>query len=110
MNDETLTGEGEENAQGPAIQETQADEGTQEAKGDEKTQSEADGQAAQDGTQEAVVIFQSKESEPTEYAINGIRAFRATDNRLRWRVPVDGADRFAKHHHVMTGRVVRTEG
>ena len=53
------------------------------------------------------VTFRSASPETHEITIMGIRAIRGPDMRLTFTVPADKADRFAKHHHVTTGRVVR---
>lgn len=53
------------------------------------------------------VIFKSVNVETHEIEIMGIRSVRGNDEKLTFTVPAADADRFAKHHHVVTGRVVR---
>jgi hypothetical protein len=53
------------------------------------------------------VIFESRGDETHEIVIMGLRSGRVDQTRLQWTVPAADADRFAKHHHVVTGRVVR---
>jgi len=55
----------------------------------------------------APVIFESRGDETHEIVIMGLRSGRVDQTRLQWTVPAADADRFAKHHHVVTGRVVR---
>ena len=54
-----------------------------------------------------VAIFVSFEREPQEFEIIDLRPERTEGRRLLWRVPLDQAERFASHHHVVTGRVRR---
>lgn len=54
------------------------------------------------------VVFISAEDEPKQFDIGGVRGIRdETGKKVVWRVPVDRADRFARHSFVLTGRVVR---
>lgn len=53
------------------------------------------------------VTFESRGDETHEIVIMGMRSGRVDGARLQWSVPADKADRFAKHHHVVSGRVVR---
>ncbi len=55
-----------------------------------------------------IVWFESRENEPSEFDVAGYRATRTFgDGRIYWGVPPDDVERFSKHHHVVTGRVVR---
>ena len=53
------------------------------------------------------VTFRSVGKENHEIVIMGIRGLQGPDMKLTFDVPADKADRFAEHHHVMTGRVSR---
>jgi len=53
------------------------------------------------------IDFVSKERESHQFQIIGIRPSRSNDGRLHFEVPADEADRFSRHHHVVTGRVIR---
>lgn len=55
------------------------------------------------------VEFISREAEAAVFEIMDIRPARRDDRRLVWSVPGDLADRFARHHHCVTGRVVRAD-
>jgi len=68
--------------------------------------SEAD-TAPQPKAAPAVVTFRSVGKENHEIVIMGIRGLQGADMKLTFDVPADKAERFAKHHHVVTGRVVR---
>ncbi|WP_138465352.1 hypothetical protein [Poseidonocella sp. HB161398] len=55
-----------------------------------------------------IAVFESREKEPKQFAIAGYTSIRNFGNgKLEWHVPEDDADRFAKHHHVTIGRVIR---
>ena len=55
------------------------------------------------------VDFISREPEAQIFEIMGLRPARREDQRLIWSVPADIAERFARHHHVVTGRVVPSD-
>lgn len=55
----------------------------------------------------STVIFRSTRQENHEITIMGIRGLQGAGMKLTFEVPADKADRFAEHHHVMTGRVTR---
>lgn len=57
----------------------------------------------------ADVIYISREIEPSVFEIMDIRPARRDDRRLVWNVPAEIAERFARHHHVVTGRVVPSD-
>ena len=40
---------------------------------------------------------------------NQIRPSRAESGRLVWRCPAEHEDRFAAHHHVQMGRIIKVE-
>ncbi len=52
-------------------------------------------------------LFVSHNREPQEFQIMDMPPERTEERRLLWRVPLDKADLFALHHHVVTGRVRR---
>jgi len=55
------------------------------------------------------VIFRSREPENRQFVVNRVRSRRClSDMRyLEWRVPTKDAEAFAKHHFVVTGRILR---
>lgn len=55
------------------------------------------------------VEFVSREVEAAVFEIMDIRPARRDDRRLVWSVPAPMAERFARHHHVVTGRVVSAD-
>ena len=60
------------------------------------------------------VYFVSAQPEPISFEIeavgNKIKGYWDGDHaHLCWRVPSDIADRFAMHHHVQTGRIIRSK-
>lgn len=61
-------------------------------------------------TAETVVFFESSDNEPLQFDVCGIRAHRdPSGQKCRWRVPVDMAERFARHSHVLSGRIKKIE-
>lgn len=55
-----------------------------------------------------VVIFESREKEPTMFDVAGIRPTRNfSTGRLEWEVAVDDVERFEQNHFVQLCRVVR---
>ena len=58
----------------------------------------------------STVTFRSAAKETHEITIMGIRAIRGPDMKLTFTVPSADADRFARHHHCVTGRVQRVDG
>lgn len=60
-----------------------------------------------------LVTFASVNEEHVSFPIQVagvvIRPSRSENGRLVWRVPAQHAERFAVHHHVKMGRVVRVE-
>lgn len=55
----------------------------------------------------ADVLFISSTIEAHAYNVMGIQPrWDGARERLIWSVPADRAERFRKHHHVVTGRVV----
>lgn len=58
-----------------------------------------------------MVLFESYSAEQTPFKIMGIRPIRSKSDRTRliWQVTPDLAERFARHHFVSGGRVVRLD-
>jgi hypothetical protein len=57
---------------------------------------------------EDVVIFESREKEPSQFLVAGIRPIRNfTNGRLEYKVSSSDVDRFEQNHFVMNGRIVR---
>lgn len=55
-----------------------------------------------------VVIFESREKEPTMFDVAGIRPTRNfSTGRLEWEVAADDVERFEQNHFVQLCRVVR---
>lgn len=52
-------------------------------------------------------LFVSKEAEPYQFAVMGIKSVRYQKDRGRiaWEVPADKVERFKKHFHVKRGRI-----
>jgi hypothetical protein len=59
----------------------------------------------------SVVVFRSRNKEPREFQINGIRARRNVEHpgRCEWHVPGDKAEAFERHFHIVRGRVLRVK-
>lgn len=55
------------------------------------------------------VEYISREPEAQVFEIMELRPARREDRRLVWSVPAEIAERFARHHHVVTGRVVPSD-
>jgi hypothetical protein len=56
----------------------------------------------------SAVIFESREKEPSQFAVAGVRPIRNFANgRLEYKVPSSDVDRFEQNHFVMNGRIVR---
>lgn len=56
----------------------------------------------------SVVMYESREKEPTMFDCAGISSHRSDDGlRLQWRVKSDDAERFESHFHFTNGRIIR---
>lgn len=54
------------------------------------------------------VMFESRDREPTMFAVAGVKPRRNFSNgRLEFRVRADDVERFRKNHHVNNGRIIR---
>lgn len=57
---------------------------------------------------DAVVWYESREAEPTQFAVAGYHPIRNFSNgRLEFRVKADDVERFEKNHFVVNSRIVR---
>ena len=56
----------------------------------------------------SVVMYESREKEPTMFDCAGISSHRSDDGlRLQWRVKSDDTERFESHFHFVNGRIIR---
>jgi hypothetical protein len=54
------------------------------------------------------VVFESREREPSPFAVAGIQPIRNFSNgRLEWEVAADDVERFQRNHFVQMNRVIR---
>ena len=65
--------------------------------------------AAEEAEDPAVVFYVSAyDPEPSAFEVAKLKPFRQfSSGKLVWAVPADDAERFERHHHFVTGRVVR---
>ena len=58
-----------------------------------------------------IVWYESREKEPRQFDVAGIRSIRNFDNgRIEWEVPSADVERFEQNHFFRNGRVVRKAG
>lgn len=61
--------------------------------------------------EEDVIVYRSRDEETTAFPLMEIRPIRNPDypGRHEWHVPASLAERLDRHHHVVTGRVIRVD-